>query len=109
MQKIVSATSTVLRKVDKAKMFYLEDEQMIIFLFSLVFIKKIIKLVFFFKNPKLVQTDRFWFGYFEKKPAQTGLVRFFWFGSVFFRFWLGFFWFGLALFWFFLRFGFSSV
>jgi hypothetical protein len=35
----------------------------------LVFIKK--------TKPKLVQTDRFWFGFFMKKPVQTGLARFF--------------------------------
>ena len=85
----------------KLKCFIWKINRMIIFCLVWFLLKKIIKLVFFFKNPKLVQTDRFWFGYFGKKPAQTGLVRFFWFGSVFFRFWLGFFWFGLALFWFF--------
>jgi hypothetical protein len=46
--------------------------------------KEVTKLNFFFKKPKPVQTDRFWFGFLEQKPVQTGLARFF-------RFWLGFF------------------
>jgi len=47
------------------------------------------------KKPKPVQIDRFWFGFLGQKPVQTGLTRFFqfgsifWFGFVFFRFGLG--------------------
>jgi hypothetical protein len=77
--------------------------------FGSVFIKKSNQTDFFFlkkkTEPKPVQTDRFRLGsvrFLEKKPVQTGLARFFRFGSVlarFFgltRFWLGFF--GLARF-----------
>jgi hypothetical protein len=86
--------------------------------FGSVFIKKSNQTEFFFlKKPKPVQTDRFWFGFLEKKPVQTGLARFFQFGSVlarfdsvlarlarFFPIWLGFF--GLARFFpVFFRFG----
>ena len=68
-------------------------------IFNLVFIKKIIKLNFFLKKPKLVQTDRFRFGsgFLRQKPVQPGLARFFQFDSVFFCFfgldsvWFGFF------------------
>ena len=35
------------------------------------------------KKPKPVQTDRFRFGFLGQKPVQTGLARFFRFGSVF--------------------------
>jgi hypothetical protein len=50
-------------------------------------------------EPKPVQTDRFRFGFLGQKPIQTGLARFFRFGSVFSdltqffslaRFWLSF-------------------
>jgi hypothetical protein len=53
-------------------------------------LKKSNQTIFFKKKtktePKPVQTDRFRFGFFGQKPVQTGLVWFFWFGSVFFRF-----------------------
>jgi hypothetical protein len=49
-------------------------------------LKKIIKSIFF-KKPKPVQTDQFRFSFLGQKPVQTGLARFFQFGSVrFFRF-----------------------
>jgi hypothetical protein len=56
------------------------------------------------RKHKPVQTDQFRFSlvFLEQKPVQTGLARFFWFGSVFFGF-------GLARFfsvW--VRFGFFS-
>jgi hypothetical protein len=58
----------------------------------LVFIKKITKPKLFKKKtetePKPVQTDQFRFGFFGQKPVQTGLARFFRFGSVFFCFFL---------------------
>jgi hypothetical protein len=47
------------------------------------------------KNLKLIQINRFRFGFFGQKPVQTGLARFFWFGSDF-SVWLDFF--GLARF-----------
>ena len=73
------------------------------FRFDLVFIKKITKPKLFKKKtetePKPVQTDQFRFGFFGQKPVQTGLARFFRFGSVFFCFfflvWFGFFGFKL--------------
>jgi hypothetical protein len=43
--------------------------------------KKITKPNFFKKKPKLVQTDRFRFGFLGQKPVQIDLTRF----------WLGFF------------------
>ena len=59
------------------------------FLFNSVFIKKTKPV--FLKKPKPVQTDRFRFGYFGEKLVQPGLVRFFWFDSIFFIFfWFGF-------------------
>jgi hypothetical protein len=75
--------------------------------------KEVTKLNFFFKKPKPFQTDRFWFGFLEQKPVQTGLTRFFpvWlgffgfcsvfflFGSVLARFFSGFF--GSSSVWFF--------
>jgi len=76
------------------------------FLFGLIFIKKIIKPNLK-KKQKPIQTDRFWFGFLEQKPVQTGLVRFFLFGSIF-SVWFGFFRFVLVLFLFFL-FGFGSI
>jgi len=45
-------------------------------------------------EPKLVQTDQFWFGFLEKKPVWLGffgLARFFRFDSVLARFFSGFF------------------
>jgi hypothetical protein len=61
----------------------------------LVFIKqKVTKSIFKKKipKPKPVQTGRFRFGsvFLGQKPVQTGLDRFFQFGSVF-SVWLGFF------------------
>jgi hypothetical protein len=76
--------------------------------FGSVLSKKIIKPNL--KKPKPVQTDRFRFGsvrFLEQKPVQTGLARFFRFGSVLawfglvFLVWLDFgsvFWFGSVLF-----------
>jgi hypothetical protein len=53
----------------------------IYFRFGSVFIKKSNQTEFFLKKtetePKPVQTDRFWFGFLEQKPVQTGLARFF--------------------------------
>jgi len=43
------------------------------FLFDLVFIKKIIKLVFYLKKPTGFGSVQL----FKKKPVQTGLARFF--------------------------------
>jgi hypothetical protein len=81
--------------------------------FGSVFINKINKPNFLKKKPKPVQTDRFWFGsvrFLEKKPVQTGLARFFRFGSVLARFWLGLarFWLGFFPVFFSVRFGFSG-
>jgi len=46
-----------------------------VFLFDLIFIKKINKLVFFKKNKqKLVQIHQFWFGYFRTKIGSNRLV-----------------------------------
>jgi hypothetical protein len=60
------------------------------FQFGSVFIKKKIKLNFFFKKQKPGQTDQFWFGsVFWAKTGFSGLARFFRFGSVFFRFRFG--------------------
>jgi hypothetical protein len=59
------------------------------FLFGLVFIKEITKLIFFKKTKtelKPVQIDLFRFGsvrFFRTKPVQTGLTRFSRFDSVF--------------------------
>jgi hypothetical protein len=60
--------------------------------------KKITKLILKKKKtetePKLVQTDQFWFGFLEKKPVWLGffgLARFFRFDSVLARFFSGFF------------------
>jgi hypothetical protein len=68
------------------------------FRFGSVFIKKYNQTEFFFKKtetgsnqPVLVR-----FGFLGQKPVQTGLARFFWFGSVFFRFGFG----SVSLFWF---------
>jgi len=93
--------------------------------FGSVLSKKIIKPNL--KKPKPVQTDQFRFGsvrFLEQKPVQTGLARFFrfgsvlaWFGLVFlvwldfgsvFLVWLGFVsvWLGLTRF---FRFGFGSI
>jgi hypothetical protein len=62
----------------------------------MVFIKKIIKPVFFKKKPKPVQTERFQFGsvILERKLVQTGffgLAQFFQFCLVFSQFGLVFF------------------
>jgi len=45
-------------------------------LFGLVFIKKNNQIEFFLKEPKQVQTDRFWLGlvFLGKNPVQTGLA-----------------------------------
>jgi hypothetical protein len=63
-----------------------------VIIFSLVqFLSKIIiKLIFFLKKSKPVQTDRFWFGYFRAK-AETQPI-----GSIF-SIWLGFFRFGSVI------------
>ena len=69
------------------------------FRFDSVFIKKIIKLNFFLKKPKPIQTNRFQFGSVRFFRIKTSLARFFRFGSVFFPV----FFFGLGLvrfFWF---------
>jgi hypothetical protein len=102
--------------------------------FGSVFIKNSnqTKIFFFLKNRTETGSNRpvsVRFGFLEKKPVQTGLARFFRFGSVLARFWLGltrFFrfgsvfsvwlgFFGLARFWhgffpvfFSVRFGFSG-
>jgi hypothetical protein len=69
------------------KKLHIKDTEGDHFLFGSVFIKKIvIKLIFFKKKPKPVQTDWFRFGFLGQKPVQTGSALFFWFGSVFFRF-----------------------
>jgi len=41
------------------------------------------KFIFLKKKPKPGQTDRIRFGFLGQKPVQTGLARFFRFGSVF--------------------------
>jgi hypothetical protein len=66
-----------------------------VIIFGSVFLsKKVTKPKFFFlkKKPKPGQTDRFRFGsvFLGQKPVQTGLARFFRFGSVVFRFFIGF-------------------
>jgi hypothetical protein len=56
------------------------------FLFGLVFIKKIIKLNFFLNNQNRFKPTDFGsvqFCFLEQKLVQTGLTRFFCFGSVF--------------------------
>jgi len=91
-----------------------------VIIFGLVWFlsKKVIKLKFFKKKPKLIQTDRVQFGsvqFFRKKISSNrfGSVFSVWLGfrSVFSGsawFWLGFF--GLARFFSgFFRFGFGSV
>jgi hypothetical protein len=50
--------------------------------------KNINQTEIFFKKktktkPKLVQTNRFRFGFLGQKPVQTGFARFFWFDTVF--------------------------
>jgi hypothetical protein len=47
--------------------------------------KKVTEPKFFLKKPKPGQTDQFQFGsiFLGQKPVQTGLARFFRFGSVF--------------------------
>jgi len=61
---------------------------------SVRFLLKNIQNRFFGKQAKLVQTDRFRFGYFGEKTGSNRPARFFsvwfWFGSVFFRFGLVF-------------------
>jgi hypothetical protein len=53
------------------------------FQLNLVFIKNNNQIKFYFlkkktqNEPKPVQTDRFRFGFLEKKPVQTGLPQFF--------------------------------
>jgi hypothetical protein len=70
-----------------------------VFIFGLVrfLSKEVTKPIFFLKKPKPVQTDRFRFGFLEQKPVQTGLARFFRFGSVWAWFFSGFFQFGFGL------------
>jgi hypothetical protein len=76
------------------KIFYWEWLFFIQFNF---YYKKIIKLVL--KKTKLIQINRFWFGYFRTK---TNLNRYFWFDLVFFYFFSS----GLVRF---FLFGFGSV
>jgi hypothetical protein len=59
-----------------------------VIIFDLVWflLKKIIKLNFFLKKSKPVQTDQFWFSFLGQKPVQIGLAWFFRFGSVCFLF-----------------------
>jgi hypothetical protein len=63
-----------------------------------VFIKKKSNQTDLKKKPKPVQTDRFWFGSVQ---TETGLARFFRFGSIFYRFGLVFFGLGSVRFGFF--------
>jgi len=65
------------------------------FLFDLVFIKKVIKLIFLKKIEIKSELVLVWFGYFKKKPFQTGWLNFFRFSYSCF---------GLSLVWFFFCF-----
>ena len=81
------------------------------FRFGLVFIKKNNQTGFFFKKWNRFKPTGFGSVILEQKPIQTGLARFFQFGSVF-SIWLGFFpvWLSFFPVWLgFFQFGFGSI